>query len=110
VGEAPAPTGRELALALTPAGLILIAELLALVYAALGGGRDPVESAVYGLWAGAGIAFAACLAILASRRRRRFLLCLLTASSTIAALVLGFAIWAAAATVACGGATDCPFG
>jgi hypothetical protein len=106
-GRRPGAVG---ALAFGPAGLVLLVELLALLYAALGGARRPVEAAIYALWAGAIAGLAGPLAIILLRRRDRLVWVVASVAATLVALLLSFAVWAGAADVACHGAADCPFG
>jgi len=97
-------------LAFGPAGVILLVEILALIYAALGGARGGVEMAIYALWAGAIAGVAAPVAIIFVRRRDCLVWVVASIAATLVALLLGFAAWAGAADLACQGAADCPFG
>ncbi len=100
----------ELLLALGPAMLIAIFQLSALLLALLGGSRDPVEAAIYALYAGLVIGLVIAISPLFICGRGAWPLCLISLCATAVALIFGFAIWAEAAHLACHGVTDCPFG
>lgn len=104
------PYALAAATAFAPAALVLMTELVALSYAALGGARGPVEAAIYALWAGVVAGVAAPVAIALQRQRNALAWASLSVAATLVVLLLSFAIWAGAAEVACHGATDCPFG
>ncbi len=110
-----APRSRErlwpyLLVALLPAAIVAATDALALVLAKTGSSKSDVERTIVGL-AVAVTAAGVLLALMPAMplaRKGTFAAVLICA--TVAAAIVGFAVWAEAISIACHGAVDCPLG